>query len=215
MRNTSKSKIAVIFEHLKGLPYFRLEDLSGLSADKNYLKTLFCRYVKRGKLVRLKKNLYATRDFLEEMRRQNALSSYTEFLANLLYPSSYLSLEYVLYHHQILTDVPVHLTCVTTRKTNHFTNALGTFFYHTLQKQLYCGFTLESKNNFTIARATRAKALFDYLYLRKNLLAASQEVKELRLNLGELNTKDRLELKKYIELEGSRRMRTIFKNLWR
>lgn len=215
MRNNNKSQSVHIFEHLKGLPYFCLENLSGLSADKNYLKIFLSRYAKGGKIIRLRKNFYTSRGFLEEMRRKNSLSSYTELLANVLYPPSYLSLEYVLYHHQILTDVPLHLTSVTSRKTSHFTNVLGTFLYHTLQEKLFFGFTLDSRNHFTIARATKAKALFDFLYLRKNILTRPQAVKELRLNLGQLTAKDRTELKKYIELEGSRRMSGIFKTLWR
>jgi predicted transcriptional regulator of viral defense system len=209
------SKASTILNSLKALPYFRLEDLTGLCSDKSYLKIICSRYAQKGKLIRLKKNLYTSQDFLTETQRRNTLSSYTEFLANLLYPPSYLSLEYILYQYQILTDVPQHFTSVTPRKTNHFTNALGTFYYHTLQNKLFYGYTIELKNNYQIATATKSKALFDYLYLRKNILTSPRALKELRLNLNQIASKDRRELKRFIEHEGSQKMKSIFSNLWR
>ena len=59
-------------------------------------------------------------------------------------------------------------------------------------------------------KATRAKALFDFLYLRKNLLLDEKAVKELRLNLDNINAGDMRELKRYINLEGSGKMKNIF-----
>lgn len=208
------SKIAYILAHIKKLPYFRLEDLRGLSADKIYLKILFSRYAEKGVLVRLKRGLYTTQYFLDESQKQHTFSAYTECVANILYPPSYLSLDYILYRHQILTEIPQNFTAMTPRKTYRLRNPLGTFFYHTIRPDLFKGFTIESRHPFQIAAATPAKALFDFLYLRKNLLNSPQAIEELRLNLKSFIKKEQTELKSYIEAEGSGKMKLIFKILF-
>ena len=58
-------------------------------------------------------------------------------------------------------------------------------------------------------RATKVKALFDFLYLRKNILPNRESVKELRLNIENMNNTDIRELKKYITLEGTKKLKTI------
>ena len=45
------------------------------------------------------------------------MSAYLEFLAGALYTPSYLSMEYVLHGHGMLTDMPVAFTAATKKKT--------------------------------------------------------------------------------------------------
>jgi hypothetical protein len=95
------------------------------------------------------------------------------------------------------------------RKTAHFSNDLGNFIYHKIKEDLFLGFKVLKKGNFSILKATKAKALFDFLYLRKRLLLDKRAVAELRLNLHEFTRTDLRELKGYVELEGSARMKDI------
>lgn len=193
------------------LPYFGLDNLAGISKDKTYLKILLSRYEKAGRIIRLKKGIYVTKDYIDEVQKKDSFSFYTEFAAGLIYQPSYLSLEYILYRHNLLTEVPRNITSVTLNKTSRFTNALGHFFYHTVKPKLFCGFSIENDRGFRINCATKAKALFDFLYLRKNVLFSKEAVKELRLNFDSFNRPDLRELGKYIKLEGSKRMKEIFK----
>ena len=62
-------------------------------------------------------------------------------------------------------------------------------------------------------RSTKAKALFDYLYLRKNVLPNKEAVIELRLNVENLTRSDIKEIRKYIALEGSKKLKKIFNYL--
>jgi len=62
-------------------------------------------------------------------------------------------------------------------------------------------------------RSTKAKALFDYLYLRKNVLPNKETVIELRLNVENLTRSDIKEIRKYIALEGSKKLKKIFNYL--
>ena len=82
--------------------------------------------------------------------------------------------------------------------------------YHKIKDKLFIGFKTEKIDNFFILKATKAKALFDFLYLRKNLITDKTYIKELRLNLENFNKKDKLELNKYIEIEGSKKMKNIY-----
>ena len=122
---------------------------------------------------------------------------------------SYLSLDYVLHEHNMLTEIPRNITAVGLRKTAHFSNDLGNFIYHKVKEELFLGFKVAKKGNFSILKATKAKALFDFLYLRKRFLLDKRAVGELRLNLGEFTRTDLKELREYVELEGSPRMKEI------
>jgi len=173
------------------------------------LNIVLSRSVKRGVLLRLRKNLYVAKSYLDQAERKGIFSDYVEFTANKLYSPSYLSLEYVLHEHNLLTDLPRNITSVGMRKTDHFSNELGNFIYHTIKEDLFCGFKVIKKGNFSILKATKAKALFDFLYFRKKLLVDRKALEALRLNLGEFNKNDFKELEGYVAKEGSVKMKEI------
>jgi hypothetical protein len=78
---------------------------------------------------------------------------------------------------------------------------------------LFTGFEVIKKGNLSILKATKVKALFDFLYFRKRLLTDKRAAEELRLNLDELTKKDFKELKGCVEIEGSPRMKEIINSL--
>jgi len=147
------------------------------------------------------------------MKNRGEIEVFTDFIANFLYSPSYLSLETILYRYNILTEIPVNLTSVSKNKTAIFTNKLGNFIYHKVKPSLFCGFDLFEESGFSIMRATKAKALFDFLYLRKNILPNKEAIRELRLNVGNLSRDDIKELKKYVALEGSKKLKGILNYL--
>jgi len=210
MRN--EVKIEKILELTKNLPYFTLDDLACVEKNKSYLKTLFSRREKSGDLIRLKKGLYVNSRYLSD--NFNYRDFYPELLANVLYQPSYLSLDYILYQYNLIAEIPVNFTSVGKNKTASFHNKFGKFFYHKVKDELFTGFDMIKKDDFTILKATKAKALFDFLYLRKNILSDKKSIKELRLNLDNFNKKEKKEFKKYIEIEGSKKMKNIFEKIW-
>lgn len=210
MRNESTSKIDKILAIARNLPWFDFNDLATIETDKVYLKVLLGRYEKAGKIVRLKKGCYVTRDYLDLLKDGGKMSAYLESLGSVLYPESYLSLEYVLYQHNILTEIPVNFTLVTKNKTSVLSNRLGTYSYRKIKNELFGGFEVEQAGKFFVYRATKAKALFDYLYLRKNSLKGRDSLEELRLNKKLFTGSDLSRLEKYIWAEGSKRMKKIY-----
>jgi len=198
-----------ILELAGALPSFSAADLAPLGEKRQYLNIVLSRSVKRGVLLRLRKNLYVAKSYLDQAERKGIFSDYVEFTANKLYSPSYLSLEYVLHEHNLLTDLPRNITSVGMRKTDHFSNELGNFIYHTIKEDLFCGFKVIKKGNFSILKATKAKALFDFLYFRKRLLVDRKAIEALRLNLSEFNKGDFKELEGYVVKEGSVKMKEI------
>lgn len=210
MRNALEPKIKDIMRLASKLPYFTLDDILPVESNRGYLKVIFSRYSKLGKLIRLKKGFYMTRDYAEDLEKKGKISIFAEFISNIVYNPSYLSLEYVLYENNILTEIPVNFTLITLNKTKKFKNKFGNFFYHKIKKNLFCGFNTIHNNGFMTRKATKAKALFDFLYLRKNLITNIESFEELRLNLDNLNTDDLEEFEKYLKIERSRKMAEIF-----
>jgi hypothetical protein len=198
-----------IFKLAETLPLFGAADLAPIGENKAYLNITLSRFVKRGTMVHLRKNLYVARNYLDNADRKGVFSDYVEFIANRLYSPSYLSLDYVLHENNMLTEMPRNITSVGLRKTDQFSNDLGNFIYHKVKEELFLGFAVIKKGNFSILKATKAKALFDFLYLRKRMLLDKRAIEELRLNLDEFAKKDFKELKGFVEIEGSNRMKEI------
>lgn len=213
MDKTMENKSKKIKEAIENLPYFTISDLAPLEKDKNYLKVLLYRLSRQGKIRSLKRGMYASEKFLESINRKNAINEYAEFVGNIIYEPSYLSLEYVLEKYGVLSESVNSLTLVSEKKTNKFFNYLGVFKFHNIKKDLFIGFTIKKKGDFFVAEATLAKAMFDFLYFRKNILSSDEQIDELRLNLDSFARKDIRELEKYVNLEKSKKMREIFNYL--
>jgi hypothetical protein len=104
----------------------------------------------------------------------------------------------VLAKYQIMSEPVRSITAITTKQERFFINSLGSFRYYSIPDKLFCGYKIKTWRDKTIAEATKAKALFDFLYLRfrreKNI-----DIESLRLNLESMNKKDWQEFFKYFD----------------
>ena len=117
---------------------------------------------KKGLVIKLKRGLYV----LNEKDRK--ISPSRTFIANALYSPSYVSNEYILRYYSLIPEMVVDLTSVTTKKTNKFENAFGTFRYQHLKEELLFGFTKEEdENGFPVLIAEPEKALLDFFYFNQ------------------------------------------------
>jgi len=213
MKKILKNRSKEIIKAIEPLPYFTINNLISIDKDRDYLKRLLYRLKKQNKIIAIKRGIYVHNIYLEEIKRKNLFSEYLEFIANIIYQPSYLSGEYVLQKYGILSELVNAFTLVSSKKTKKLFNKFGNFKYYHIKKELFVGFKSNQKDDFLIAEASLAKSLFDFLYFRKNILNSLEQIKELRLNLENLKQKDWQELKKYIEIEDSKKMRKILKNL--
>jgi len=158
---------------------------------------------------------HSSKTFIEKAKGGGKFSYFLEFLATKIYSPSYLSLEYILYENNILSEIPQNFTLVTKNKTSTFSNNLGIFIYHKMKDILFSGFKITKNGDFLIYKAEKSKAFFDFLYLRKGIILNKEMARELRLNLENFNRRDRKKIMEYIDLEGSKRMKEIYSFLFK
>lgn len=200
----------------EGMPYFTIEgfrQIAGMDSPDQVVRNSLYRWVKAGHLLQLKKGVYMTRRFYEQHRGDYLFSA---AVSAILIPQSYVSLEFILQRHNLLTEVTYPITCMTLKVTRRIVNEIGTYWYRNIRPDLYRGFTITEYFGIRVAQATLGKALFDYLYLRP-LPAAYRSMKlnlaeELRLNLEELSRADRDEFSRFVEESQSRKMNYILNN---
>lgn len=125
--------------------------------------------------------IQSTRVAAKRMERKNILSRVgpalyanlladpsIEQLAGLLWPPSYLSLEWALAYHGISTQKPSIATCVTLHRPRNVKTVLGTLSYSHLSKSLFFGFRKEKmRPGVETWIAEPEKAFLDWIYLRR------------------------------------------------
>jgi hypothetical protein len=135
-----------------------------LSTLRTYAKPRdkITRLLASGDIVRIKKGLYC---FGEAFRREPICR---EYLANLIYGPSYVSLDYALGHHGLIPERVVTVTSVTTRRSREFTTPFGHYSYRTLNLPRYAvGTILESAGSVQFLIASPEKALVDKVWADK------------------------------------------------
>lgn len=212
VKASKKSLWEEIYGATRNLPMFDIHDIAALHKNRASIRMTLSRHKKSGDVVPLKRGLYVLQAYLDKAQKQDTLDIFRKFLACALYEPSYLSLEYVLDEHGIVTESERTFTLVTMKKTSRFTNRFGTFRYYSVRPDLYTGYVVRIMHGFFIAKASLAKALFDFLYVRKDVLYNRESVRSLRLNLDRISRSDKRKLERYVRLEGSRKMSNIF--LW-
>jgi len=202
----------------ESLPYFTIEGFrqaSGMDSPAQ-ARLLLHRWARAGHILPLKKGIYMTRRFYE---LHHAEAAFTPAVSAILLPQSYVSLEFILQRHNLLTEVTYPLTAVTPRNTRRIVNRLGTFWYRNLRADLYRGFTILEYFGIRYAEVSLAKALFDYLYLRPLGAAVRRTgldlAEELRLNLDEFPAEGREEFRQLVESAAVPKMERVYENLRR
>lgn len=172
------------------------------------------RWNESGYIINMKNGLYITKN---TYLRDSKLDGFAELIANKLRTPSYVSLEYALSKYGVLTESVYVITSVTLKTKRNFENITGKYIYKSIKKSLFTGYKIEKflTNEYYIA--TKEKALFDYLYFKKNTLPNDLEninlVEELRLNLNGFWKKDFRELNKYAKLSKNKKIINIINNI--
>ncbi|MBU0579151.1 hypothetical protein KJ628_04250 [Patescibacteria group bacterium] len=164
----------------------------------------------KGELISLKNGLYVTKTYLQ---RQLGNIAYVEFIANILYYPSYLSLEYVLQKENIIPEAIYDFTSITNKTTRRYQNKLGSFSYRSLKPELFIGYReIGFNGSHMIKIATKTKALFDWLYLKTFTISLSQELKfDLRINWELFDKNDVIEFGQYAAVSQVKKMNQIYK----
>lgn len=199
---------------LRQAPYLTKQNLAlALNKGGENLNYWIKKLLKEGRLIGLKKGLYISSYYLDLVSQEPKNKEvYFEYLANVLRYPSYVSLEYVLSRNGFLPETAFAITSITLKTPRIYETEVGTFIYRNIKGRLFSNYRLADLNGKKVRIATPAKALFDFLYLKK--FASPAKLKEYLLNEGRINwevlsKEDKTEFIKLVELSGSKKMRYI------
>lgn len=194
---------------LNSASFFDKETLQRvINVSDNSLYSNIKRWLKTGDLVQLKRGVYVTKTYISNLNNKD---SYIEFLANNLKKPSYISGEYVLQKYGMLTESVFAITSVTLKKTQTYNNDFGTYIYTNIKESLFTGYKIINKDGFEIKEASKAKALFDYLYSRLwRIVEINKEyLKTFRLNLSEMKKENFDEFQNYVSLSDMNKFNNL------
>ena len=206
-----------ILKVLSSLPYFTLESYKQLAGIENgrtqTARVQLTRWHEAGLVLRLKRGVYMTHTFYE---RHASEADFPAAISAILLPQSYLSTLFVLQQSGILTEATFPITAITLKNTRTIINDIGTFTYQHVDDRFYHGFSAHEYYGITFFRASLAKALFDYLYLRPltslERRSSYNLAEELRLNLELITREARLTFEDLVKQSDSPKMNDILRN---
>jgi len=192
-------------EELEKLPFFNkntaciLIGKQGKNLDKKIAQLGRIGYLKT-----IKKGMYVSTGYVDKELGE----SYMQFMANVLRSPSYISAEYVLAREGLIPESVYWITSITIKSSRKYSNFLGNYLYRNIKNSLFLGFKEKNWNNTIIYTASKAKALFDYFYL-KSTYNIRADVYDARINWDNFSEDDLLELVKYVKLSKSIKMNNI------
>ena len=167
------------FDEFLGLvgnePLFSSSLLGVVGVSPRQARLQLVRWVNAGKLIRLRRSLYALNQPFRKIEPHPFL------LANRIRKASYVSLQSALSHYNMIPEYVPVVTSVTTGRPEEVRTELGTYVFRHVRKQLFGGFlSVMVAPGQSAFLATPEKALLDLIYLAPG---GDQEVyiDELRL----------------------------------
>ncbi|GMR22631.1 MAG: hypothetical protein BMS9Abin37_0994 [Acidobacteriota bacterium] len=143
-------------------PCFDIAMAAQLSGEsRQTLLTQLHRWTKAGKLLPLRRGMYA---FSDSPRRRTINPA---SLSNCLYKPSYLSTYWALGYYGLIPERVAVFTSVTTRVPREFTNDFGVFRYSNIKQDLFFGYKSVSMDQHKVLLAEPEKALLDLWHLER------------------------------------------------
>jgi len=214
MSNTTYS--AAILRQTIDLDVFDYQVLLDALAGYGKPRDKITRLLRSGEIVRIKKGLYC---FGEAFRRNPICR---EYLANLIYGPSYVSLDYALRLHGLIPERVEVVTSVTTRRSRGFETPLGHFSYRILSHRRYAAGVIREASGVTpFLVASPEKALADKIWSDSRFKGARVSdfeaylLDDLRITPDALHTLDRERLDRVQNAYASPKIRNLMKYLER
>jgi len=168
------------------LPLFDLPTAVLLSGEARTQVTVqLSRWARAGCIIPLRRGLYALSDPYRRVR----LSPLQ--VANEVYRPSYLSCLWALSFFGLVPDAVSTYQSVTTRVTRRFDNALGTFAYASLKRDLFWGTATRQIDGVSVSIAEPEKALLDLFHLTSGEWTLDR-LREMRFQQLDLIDRERL-----------------------
>lgn len=151
-----------LVNQLGHLPFFDMVMVLQLSGeDKSKVRTQLHRWIKSGKLISLRREMYTLAD------RYRKAPLYPTLLANELYTPSYLSGLWALSYFGLIPEKVVIYTSITPRVPRSFSNSFGIFQYSNVKQSYFFGYSAYEIQQQNIWLSDPEKALLDLWHLSK------------------------------------------------
>jgi len=197
---------------LDNLIYFTKDSLKSLSGDPdNTISMNIHRWKKSGDIVVFKSGVYATKKSYDTNSKEEG---YHKYISSILLKPSYISLSTTLSGYDILSEGVYNITAITTKLPTAYANRK--YIYRQMTDKLFLGYEIKyfKSEEYTYYEATKAKALFDYIYYKSYKLDKGMNiVEELRLRLDSFTKDDFKEMRGYANIVSSKKLINIINNL--
>lgn len=207
-------KINILLPIIQRSPYLTKQNLSlALGREGETLNYWVKKLIGDKTLIPLKKGFYVSSyygNLVSQTPKDREL--YGEYLANILRFPSYVSLEYVLAKYNFIPEAPFAVTCVTVKSPRVYSSPFGDFIYRSVKENLFFGWEIKDFRGKEVRVASFAKALFDFLYLKKLPIEQWQNylLAEGRFNWKILSRKEKTKFARFTKNSGSKKMVEIF-----
>jgi len=155
-----------------GQQVFRTADVMvALDVQKSHASKLLDRLAQHGHVIRLMRGLWAMPESLEPLALVPHLTA--------PFPS-YVSLQSALYYHNMISQIPEVIYCVSLARTRTYETSVATISVHHIEGSFFFGY--EERGEYPVRMALPEKALLDILYLsqsKSRLFAALPEIEFL------------------------------------
>ena len=188
-------------------PVFEAGLLLAGDVDPRDVRRQLCRWVEAGRILRLRRGLYALASPFRKVKPHPFL------VANRLMPGSYVSLQSALAHRGLIPEFVPVTTSVGPGRPRRWETPLGSYDFRHLRDDLVVGFELEEVGGGQrVFLATPEKALLDLVYLTPNG-DSPEYLAELRLQNLEILSCD--DLRRMAELAGKPKLRRAARRIVR
>jgi len=155
--------------------------------------------------------VYATKKSYDTNSKEEG---YHKYISSILLKPSYISLSTTLSGYDILSEGVYNITAMTTKLPTTYSNRK--YIYRQMTDKLFVGYEIKyfKSKEYTYYEATKAKALFDYIYYKSHKLNEEMNiVEELRLRLDSFTKDDFKEMSGYANIISSKKLINIINNL--
>ncbi len=153
-------KFEELLQLLNGEPLFSSSLLLAGNISPNLIQKQLSRWVAKGKLIQLRRSLYALSDPYLKTELHPFL------IANMLKKASYISMQSALAHYNMIPEYVPVTTSVTTGRPEEINTEFGKYIFRHIKKNLFWGYTeIELVGRSKAFIATVEKALLDLIYL--------------------------------------------------
>jgi len=141
---------------------FDYQQLMSVLSEYSKPRDKITRLLTEGSIIRIKKGLYC----FSEVFRKTIITR--EYLANLIYGPSYVSLQYALSYYGLIPERVEIVTSVTTGRNRRFETSFGIFTYKHLGLHRYSsGALIDTSGDTSYLIASPEKALIDTIWMDK------------------------------------------------